>query len=82
VLHGHGDATAAATPMDSTARLHLSARHYDDLVSQAAERNLIRLHTALFLSRLVGRRAGDTVDWDVDFADGLLAVNNVPIPLR
>lgn len=82
VLHGHGEATAAATPLDSTARLHLTARHYDDLVSQAALHDLTRLHTALFLSGLVGRRSGDALDWDVDLADGLLAVNNVPIPLR
>ncbi len=82
VLHADGEATAAATPMDSKARLHLTARNYDDLVSQAAVHDLTRLHTALFLSRLVSRRSGDTLDWDVDLADGLLAVNNVPIPLR
>lgn len=82
VLHGQGDATAAATPMDSTASLHVTARNYDDLVEQAAVRGLTRLHTELFLSRLMGRRAGDDLAWDVRFSDGLLAVNNVPIPLR
>jgi hypothetical protein len=81
-VHGQGDATAAATPMDSTARLHVTAQNYDDLVEQAAVRGLTRLHTALFLSRLMGRRAEGGLDWDVSFADGLLAVNNVPIPLR
>ncbi len=82
VLHGNGDATAAATPLDSTARLHLTARHYDDLVNQAAQQDMTRLHTALFLSRMVAQRDGDALGWDVDLADGLLAVNHVPIPLR
>ena len=82
VLHGNGDATAAATPLDSTARLHLTARHYDDLVDEAAVQDMTHLHTALFLSRLVARRDGDALGWDVDLADGLLAVNHVPIPLR
>ena len=82
VLHGRGEATAAATPMESKAQLHLTARHYDDLVNQAAAQDMVRLHTALFLSRLVGRHVGDALDWDVELADGLLAVNNVPIPLR
>jgi hypothetical protein len=37
----------------------------------------------LFLSRLMSRREGaGELAWDVKFSDGLLAVNNVPIPLR
>ena len=82
VLHGHGDAIATATPMDSTAHLHLSALNFDDLVNRAALQDLVRMHTALFLSRLVSRQEADAIAWDVSFSDGLLAVNNVPIPLR
>ena len=82
LLHGQGNATAAATPMDSTAKLHVTAHDYDDLVEEAATRNLTRLHTMLFLSRLMGKRVADSLEWDVNFADGLLAVNNVPMPLR
>ena len=82
VLHGQGVATAAATPMDSTARLHLTAHHFDSLIYRAAELNLVKMHTALFLSGLMAHRTGDTLDWDVTFADGVMAVNNVPIPLR
>ncbi len=82
VLAGHGTATAAATPMQSTASLHLSARKFDALVERAAVQGLVRLHTTLFLSRLMARNGADGLDWEVDFHDGLLSVNNVPIPLR
>ena len=82
VLHGRGDATAAATPLDSAASLQVTATGYDDLVTQAAVLGLTRVHAALFLSRLVAHRDGDGLRWDVRLADGVLAVNNVPIPLR
>lgn len=82
VVHGHGEATAAATPMDSTARLKLNAQNYSSLVTRTAELGLTRVHTALFLAGLVGRHEDDRIAWDVNFADGLLAVNNVPLPLR
>ena len=81
-LQGQGDATAAATPMDSSATLHVTARNYDDLVEAAATRDLTRLHTMLFLSRLMGRRVDNALEWDLKFSSGLLAVNDVPIPLR
>ncbi len=82
VLHGEGDATAAATPLDSAASLQVTAKGYDDLVTEAATLGLTRVHTALFLSRLVAHRDGDGLRWEVRLADGVLAVNNVPIPLR
>ncbi len=81
-MHAEGDATAAATPMDSTAKLHLTAHHYDSLIYRAAELSMTRLHTALFLSGLMAHRTGDTLDWNINFGDGVLAVNNVPIPMR
>ena len=82
MLHGKGEATAAATPAQSAATLQVTANGYDDLVEAAAIRDLTRLHTMLFLSRLMARRAADGLQWDVTFEGGLLAVNNVPIPLR
>ena len=82
VLDGRGVATAVSPPLDSTAALHITARHFDDLVNRAAVLGLVRLHTALFVSSLMGRGSAGELQWDVSFKDGLLSVNNVPIPMR
>ena len=81
-LHGTGTASAAATPQDSAADILLTAHDFDDLVNAAALQSLTRVHTTLFLTRLMARQAGDTLQWQVKYGDGLLSVNNVPIPLR
>ncbi len=81
-LHGTGTASAAATPQDSAADIHLVAHDFDALVSAAALQNMMRVHTTLFLSRLMARQAGDNLEWDLRYGSGLLSVNNVPIPLR
>ncbi|TLU72529.1 hypothetical protein [Lichenicoccus roseus] len=81
-LHGTGTASAAATPQDSAADILLTARDFDALVNAAALQSLTRVHTTLFLSRLMARQDGDRLQWQVRYGDGLLSVNNVPIPLR
>ena len=57
--------------MDSTARLHVAAKDYDDLVSEAATRHLVRLHTALFLSRRMGHRTHGGLAWEVSFGSAV-----------
>lgn len=82
-VHGQGNAVASATPMQSSTTLHVVARNYGDVVEAAATQGLNRLHTELFLSQMMGKLDPDkSLTWDIVFGDGLLAVNNVPIPLR
>ena len=81
-LHGTGTANAAATPQDSSADINLVAHDFDALVNAAALQNMMRMHTTLFLSRLMAHQAGDNLEWQLRYAGGLLSVNDVPIPLR
>nr|WP_321983127.1 hypothetical protein [uncultured Lichenicoccus sp.] len=81
-LHGTGTANAAATPQDSSADIDLVAHKFDALVNEAALQNMMRVHTTLFLSRLMARQAGENLEWQLKYGGGLLSVNDVPIPLR
>ncbi|WP_428392478.1 hypothetical protein [Lichenicoccus sp.] len=82
IIDAKGSAIAAPTPLASSADLHVTARDYDDLVEKAASADMVRLHTALFLSSLVAKRDADGLQWQVTYHDGVLAVNHVPIPVR
>ena len=82
VIDAKGAATAAPTPLASTADLQVTARNYDDLVDRAASADMVRLHTALFLASLMGRHDADGLQWDVTYRDGILSVNHLPIPMR
>lgn len=80
-ITGHGTALSAPSLAAASTHLRFDATHYEALVKRVARLDLVRLHTALFLCQLVGRGSGDTLSWDVTFDHGVLAVNNLPIPL-
>jgi len=80
-IEGHGTATSAPTLPASTAHLQIDATGYPDLVREAARLDLARLHTALFLCQLVGHKDGAVLRWDVTLDRGVLAVNDLPIPV-
>ena len=82
IIDAKGSAVAAPTPLDSSADLHVTAQDYDELVEQAAGGDMVRLHTALFLSSLMAKRDAAGLQWHVTYRDGVLAVNHLPIPMR
>ena len=82
VLDGHGQALIGPDPQASAGEGELAARGFDTLLAAAGAPGLERLHTGLFLARLVAHRDGDRLTWTVSWRDGTLMVNNVPIPMR
>ncbi len=81
-LDGHGQALLGPDTQASAGEGEVSVRGFDGLIDAAGVPGLERLHTALFLARLVAHRSGDTLAWTLSWRDGTLLVNNVPLPLR
>ncbi len=82
VLDGHGQSLIGPDPQASAGEGELTAQGFDTLLAAAGAPGLERLHTGLFLARLVAHRDGDRLTWMVSWRGGTLMVNNVPIPMR
>ncbi len=81
-LDGQGRVTLAHDPRDDDGDGHVTAHGFDTLLDAANASGLERLRTALFLVKLVAHRQGDQADWDLALRQGVLTVNNVPLPVR
>ena len=81
-MSGTGQVSFAADAADSHGQGHLTAHDFDSLLEDASAPGLDRLRTGLFLAKLVAHRQGDQADWDLDWRQGVLTINNVPLPLR
>ncbi len=81
-LDGQGRVTLAHDPRDDDGEGHVTAHGFDTLLDAANASGLERLRTALFLVKLVAHRQGDQADWDLALRQGVLTVNNVPLPIR
>ncbi|MCQ8240824.1 hypothetical protein [Rhizosaccharibacter radicis] len=81
-LSGHGDARVSPDPAQAQGTATVDVSGYDALIAAAEGAGLQKARTALFLAKLVAHRKGDALSWDLDWHDGLLSVNKVPLPLR
>lgn len=79
-LAGHG--AVGATPQQGSFTGKLTATDFDGAIAAASEAGLIRLRTGLYLARLAARQEGDRLAWDLQWQQGVLFVNNVPLPIR
>ena len=82
VLNGQGHITIAHDPENDDGDGHVTAHGFDTLLDAANASGLGRLRTALFLIKLVAHRQGDRSDWDLALKQGVLTINNVPLPIR
>lgn len=81
-LSGHGRGTVGPDPEQGSGEGHVTAHNLDTLLDAANASGLGRLRTALFLVKLVAHRQGDQADWDLALQQGVLTINNVPLPMR
>ncbi len=81
-LDGQGRVTLAHDPKDDDGDGHVTAHGFDTLLDAANASGLGGLRTALFLVKLVAHRQGDQADWDLALKQGVLTINNVPLPIR
>jgi hypothetical protein len=82
VLHG----SARLRPMpDGSAGfdVHLTAHGVDAMLAQVqSDPTVQQMLPMLFLAKGMGKQEGDTVVWDIAFADGVVMVNGVPLGQR
>ena len=81
-LDGHGQVLIGADPRAGAGEGEIEALGFDALMAAAGAPGLERLHTGLLLARLVARHDGDALRWKINWRDGTLLVNNVPLPVR
>jgi len=80
-LSASGRASVAADRHDTNADLAVAVTGLSNLIDLAHNADQQMLTTALSVGQLVGRKSGDQVSWDVKYTDGLLLINNIPVPL-
>lgn len=77
-----GNGAVGATPQQGRFTGMLTASDFDAAIAAANEAGLVKLRTGLYLARLAARQEGDRLAWDLQWQQGVLFVNNVPLPIR
>jgi hypothetical protein len=79
-----GSARLRAMPDGSAGfNIHLTARGLDAMLAQVeADPKVQQVMPMLFLAKGMGKQEGDTLVWDIAFADGLVTVNGIPMGQR
>lgn len=80
-VDGHGYIQSGSSWRDSISRMHLEIGHMADLLSAVRAHTSAGVTTALAMAQFMGHREGDKVSWDVGLNNGVVDVNNVPLPL-
>lgn len=83
-IHLHGDGTVTLTSKSShiLGKGHLAISNYDDLIALLQQKGLRKASTVAILARLVAHHSDKTHSWDIDWEDGVLTVNHVPLPIQ
>lgn len=80
-LDGHGYIQSGSSWRDSVSRMHLEIGHMADLLSAVRAHTSAGVTTALAMAQFMAHRDGDKVSWDVGLNNGVVDVNNVPLPV-
>ncbi|WP_148505984.1 hypothetical protein [Tanticharoenia sakaeratensis] len=80
-LEGNGRATVAPDPHDTNADGRVTVTNLPALIDVARHSGQSMLTTAMSVGQLVGHRSGDQTSWDIKYADDLILINNIPLPL-
>jgi hypothetical protein len=83
-LRLQGSAQARPLPDGSAGfDVHLTAHGVDALLAQVqSDPTVQQMLPMLFLAKGMGRQEGDTLVWNIEFADGVVMVNGVPLGQR
>ncbi|WP_203413559.1 hypothetical protein [Entomobacter blattae] len=81
-INGKGNVVLSASQEGSKASGEVSIQHFEDFIALLQQQHLTKASTIAILARFVAHHNKDNYAWDLNWEDGVLVVNHVPLPIQ